>query len=128
MEKEAEEESERYLQLAGEKDRLAEQVQVYRREGFRAVLAWRADKLQRTAAKQYVSPSDLADAYAEFGRKEEAIRYLEESYRERAPHLVFLQSDPSFDFLHSDPRYRAIVNKMGLPPAYGPSTLTPARP
>jgi hypothetical protein len=29
-----------------------------------------------------------------------------------------LQSHPGFDFLHSDPRYRAIVNKMGLPPAY----------
>jgi len=57
----------------------------------------------------------------------QTIHYLEESYRERAPQLVFLQSDPSFDFLHSDPRYRAIVNKMGLPPAYGPSTLTPAQ-
>ena len=127
MEKEAEEESERYLQLAGEKDRLAEQVQAYRRGGFRAVLASRVDKLQRKAAKQYVSPKDFADAYAELRRKDETIHYLEESYRERAPQLVFLQSDPSFDFLHSDPRYRAIVNKMGLPPAYGPSTLTPAQ-
>jgi TolB-like protein/DNA-binding winged helix-turn-helix (wHTH) protein len=118
MEKESEEESERYLQLAGEKDRLAEQVQVYRHGGFRAVLAWRVDKLKRTAAKQYVSPSDFADAYAELGRKEETIRYLEESYRERSPHLGFLQSDPNFDFLHSDPRYRAIIKKMGLPPNY----------
>ena len=72
----------------------------------------------RTAAKQYVSPCEIADAYAELGWKEETIHYLEESYRQRAPRLVFLQSDPSFDFLHSDPRYRAIVNKMGLPPAY----------
>ena len=123
MEKESEEESERYLQLAGEKDRLAEQVQVYRHGGFRAVLKWRADELQRRATQQYVSPIDLAYAYAELGRKEETIRYLEQSYRERAPHLVFLQSDPSFDFVHSDPRYRAIVNKMGLPPAYDPPAL-----
>src|SRR6266446_4269999 len=67
-------------------------------------------RFKRTAAKHYVSPSDFADAYAELGRKEETIRYLEQSYRERSPHLVFLQSDPFFDFLHSDPRYRAIVN------------------
>ena len=118
MEKESEEELERYLQLAGEKDQLAEQVQVYRRGGFRAVLEWKVDVLKRKAAKQYVSPTDFADAYALLGRKEETIRYLEESYQERAPHLVFLQSDPTLDFLHSDPRYRAIVNKMGLPPAY----------
>jgi TolB-like protein/DNA-binding winged helix-turn-helix (wHTH) protein len=118
MEKESEEESERYLQLAGEKDQLVRQVQVYRRGGFRAVLEWRVDDLKQKAAKQYVSPSDFADAYAVLGRKEETIRYLEKSYQERAPHLVFLQSDPGFDFLHSDPRYRAIIKKMGLPPAY----------
>ena len=118
MEKESEEESERYLQLAGEKDQLAEQVQAYRHGGLPAVHAWNVDRLKRKAAKQYVSPSDFADAYAELGRKKETIRYLEECYRERSPHLVFLQSDPFFDFLHSDPRYRAIINKMGLPPNY----------
>jgi TolB-like protein/DNA-binding winged helix-turn-helix (wHTH) protein len=118
MERESEEESERYLQLSGEKDRLAEQVQAYRHGGLPAVHAWNVDRLKGEAAKQYVSPSDFVHAYAELGRKEETIRYLEESYRERAPHLVFLQSDPFLDFLHSDPRYRAIVSKMGLPPAY----------
>jgi TolB-like protein len=118
MEKESEEESERYLQLAGEKEQLAEQVQVYRRGGFRAVLEWEVDVLKRKAAKQYVSPTEFVDAYAQLGSKEETVRYLEESYQERAPRLVFLQSDPTLDFLHSDPRYRAIVNKMGLPPAY----------
>jgi len=118
MEKESEEESERDLQLEGEKDRLAEQVQAYRRGGLPAVRAQNVDRLKRKAAKQYVSPSDFADAYAEVGRKEETIRYLEESYRERSPHLVFLQSDPFFDFLHSDPRYHAIITKMGLLPAY----------
>jgi Flp pilus assembly protein TadD len=118
MEKESEEESERYLQLAGEKNQLAEQAQVYRRGGFRAVLEWKVDQLKRKAAKQYVSPLDFADVYAQLGRKEETIRYLEDSYRKRAPHLVFLQSHPGFDFLHSDPRYRTIVQQMGLSPAY----------
>jgi hypothetical protein len=37
---------------------------------------------------------------------EETIRYLEEPYRERSPDLVFLQNEPNFDFVHSDPRYR----------------------
>jgi hypothetical protein len=32
--------------------------------------------------------------------------------------MVFLQSDPQFDFLHSAERYRALVEKMGFPPAY----------
>lgn len=120
MEKESEAESERALQLAGEKDQLAEQVRTYHRGGLRAVIEWKVDVLKRKAGKQYVSPMDFADTYAQLGRKEETIRYLEKSYQEREPHVVYLQSDPSFDFLHSDPRYRDIVNKMGLPPTYGP--------
>ena len=119
MEIQSEAESELALQLAGETDQLAEQARVYRRGGFRAVLEWRVVQLKRRAAKQYVSPILFAEAYAELGRKDETIRYLEKCYQEREPHLVFLQSDPDFEFLHSDPRYRAIVNKMGLPPAYG---------
>jgi tetratricopeptide (TPR) repeat protein len=118
MEKESEAESERALQLVGERDQLAERVQVYRRGGSRGVLEWSVDRLKRIAAKQYVSPLEFADAYARLGRKEETIRYLEKSYQEREPHVVFLQSDPSYDFLHSDPRYRAIIEKMGLPPAF----------
>jgi hypothetical protein len=50
MEKESEAESERALQIAGEKD-MAQQVQAYRRGGFRAVLAWRVEELKRKAAK-----------------------------------------------------------------------------
>jgi tetratricopeptide (TPR) repeat protein len=118
MEKESEAESERALELAGEKDQLAQQVQIYRRGGSRAVLEWTAEELKHKAAKQYVSPINLAGAYAQLGRREETIRYLEKSCQEREPHVVFLQSDPTYDFLHSDPRYRAIVKKMGLPPAY----------
>jgi len=118
MEKEAEEENERALQLAGEKDLLAEHVQVYQQGGYRAVLAWRVEVVKRRAAKHYVSPMDFAGKYGQLGRKEETIRYLEESYRERSPGLVDVQNDPNFDFVHSDPRYRAIVRKMGLPPAY----------
>jgi TolB-like protein/DNA-binding winged helix-turn-helix (wHTH) protein len=118
MEKESEQESERYLQLTGEKDQLARQIQVYRRGGFHAVLEWTVDVLKRKAAREYVPATEFVDAYAMLGRKEETIHYLEKSYRERAPRLIFLQSNPTFDFLHSDPRYRAIINKMGLPPAY----------
>lgn len=120
MEKESEQESERALQLEGKKDELTEQIRAYRHGGMRGVLEWRVDRFKRMAAKQYVSPMDFADTYGQLGRKEETLRYLEQSYQERETHVVYLQCDPNFDFLHSDPRYRAIVDKMGLPPAYGP--------
>ena len=118
MEKEAEEESERALQFAGEKDLLAEHVGVYRRGGFQAVLEWRLAGFKKRAAKKYVSPMVFAFANAQLKRKEETLRYREESYQQRSPELVFVQNDPNYDFVHSDPRYRAIIKKMGLPRAY----------
>jgi TolB-like protein/DNA-binding winged helix-turn-helix (wHTH) protein len=118
MEKEAEEEKERSLQLSGEKELLAERVQVYRRGGFRAVLEWRPEVAKRRAAKEYVSPMEFAGMYGRLRSTEETLRYLEEAYEERSPFLVFVQSDANFDFLHAEPRYRAIIKKMGLPPAY----------
>ncbi len=118
MEKEAEEESERALQFADEKDLLAEHVHVYRRGGLPAVLEWRVVKFKQRATQKYVSPIVFASANAELKRKEETIHYLEVGYREHLPAMVYIQDDPHYDFVHSDPRYRAIVNKMGLPPAY----------
>jgi tetratricopeptide (TPR) repeat protein len=118
MEKEAEEENERALQLAGEKDLLAEHIGVYRRGGFQAVLEWRLAGFKQRAAKKYVAPMVFASANAQLKRKEETLRYLEQSYQQRSPELVFVQNDPNYDFVHSDPRYRALIKTMGLPRAY----------
>jgi hypothetical protein len=32
--------------------------------------------------------------------------------------MIFLQSEPDFDFLHSEKRYQILVNNLGLPPLY----------
>ena len=60
----------------------------------------------------------FAFANAQLKRQEETLRYLEQSYQQRSPELVFVQNDPNRDFLHSDPRYRAIIKTMGPPRAY----------
>ena len=77
-------------------------------------VGWRPEKA-RTA---YVSPMNLAFDYAQLGRKEDTLRCLEDAVQERSPWLVFLQKEPAFDFLHAEPRYRSLVNRIGLPPAY----------
>ena len=79
---------------------------------------WGVADIKSIRRKGDVSPWELAQAYARLGRKEDALKYLEDAYRERSPGLVMLQNQPILDFLHSDERYRAIVKKMGLPPAY----------
>jgi len=118
MQAEGVQEWERALLLWGDKKHAAEMQRAFRRGGFRAVLEWNLSDVQRTATTKYVSPMEFAFCYARLGRKDETIRYLERAYQEHIPFLVHLPHDPNFYFVHSDPRYRAIVNKMGLPPAY----------
>lgn len=118
-EKEAAQEWEMSHQLAGDTKTARSIHLAFQRGGAKGVFEFQlSDDLQKKAAGKYVSPLELSDIYACLKRKEEALHYLEQSYRERAPWLVRIQSNPDYDFLHSDPRYQAIVKKMGLPRAW----------
>ncbi len=90
----------------------------FERGGVPAMDQWLLSQDLDQARKKYVSPFTLAYDYARLERKEDTLRALEDSYRERSPWLPFIQKEPVFDFLHSEPRYRDIVKKMALPPAY----------
>ena len=88
----------------------------YRNGGFQAVNLEFLMRLKRKATKEYVSPFNLAEAASRAGRKEEAIQHLQQAFQQRDPMLIHLQHEPDLDPLHSDPRYWAIVKKMGMPP------------
>lgn len=94
--------------------------------GHKAAAAWWVNHAKSQNVNGYVSPLALALNYAGAGNKEAALRYLEQAYQEHSSKLVFLQNHPIFDFLHSDERYRALVRKMGLPPAWDDTTTASA--
>lgn len=87
----------------------------YRKGGFTAVFERKLSRLKRTAGKEYVSPVAFAFYTARLHRKEETLHYLERGYEERATEMVRLPDQPAFDFLRSEPRFQAILQKMGLP-------------
>jgi TolB-like protein/DNA-binding winged helix-turn-helix (wHTH) protein len=118
MEKEGEQEMEVAMRLSGQQKEADADRRVYERGGGRAVQERLLNDAKQRATREYVPPLDMAYGTGALGRKEETLHYLELAYKERAPFIVFIQSHPSFDFLHSEPRYRAIVNKVGLPPVY----------
>ena len=90
----------------------------YENGGFKAVQEIDLVDLTKKASKEYVPPISVAYVYARLGMKEETIRYLQLAYEEHSPRLIHMQYEPDFDFLHSDERYREIVRKVGLPPAF----------
>jgi TolB-like protein/DNA-binding winged helix-turn-helix (wHTH) protein len=116
--KDAAQEWEKVLLIMGDKESAASVRRNFEEGGYKAVIRWRLSQLQKESARHYVSPVDLAQQYAQLGRREETLDLLEEGYRQHSPWILFIQSDSAYDFLHSDPRYRAIIKQVGLPPSY----------
>jgi TolB-like protein/tetratricopeptide (TPR) repeat protein len=57
----------------------------------------------------------IAIAYTTLGRIDEAFTWLDEAYSNRDPWLPFLAVHPEFDRLHADPRFNALVRRIGIP-------------
>jgi hypothetical protein len=57
----------------------------------------------------------LAEIYIGLGEKEQALASLEKAYADRSMYLTFLKVDPQFDSLRSDPRYKDLLRRVGLP-------------
>jgi hypothetical protein len=60
------------------------------------------------------SPTMVAEIYAHLGDTEAAFQWLEKAYPERDGFLVGMH-DPRWQPLHSDPRYKDLVQRVGLP-------------
>ena len=81
-----------------------------RRDEALAVL----EELKRRRDRQYVSAWGLASIYARLGESGSALEWLERAYDEHDSTLVWLKVHPRFDVLRSEPRFVALLRKMGL--------------
>lgn len=111
-------EFEKGLQLSGLSESAVAAHRAFELGGERAVEEWGVRDAVARARKGYVAPYAIAQAYAFLGDRANTLKFLEQSYREHYPWLILLQTEPVFDFVHSDPRYQALIKKIHLPPAY----------
>ena len=66
-------------------------------------------------ARAIYRPGDIGNSYAFAGEKDKALEWLEKGVDTRDPALQYLLSDPVYDFVRSDPRFRELLRKVGLP-------------
>jgi TolB-like protein/DNA-binding winged helix-turn-helix (wHTH) protein len=109
---------EKQLQLEGNSTSAVAVEQAFQRGGQKAVIHWRLDQLQNKSKTSYVSPVDLALLYAQLGDREKTLSFLEQGFLEHSPLLLWIQTDPAYDFLHADPQWHSLIRRIGLPPSY----------
>ena len=61
-----------------------------------------------------ISEVGYAILYAQTGDLDRAMQYLDHAYEERAGDLLYLGVEPTFDPLRGDPRFQALVRKVGI--------------
>jgi TolB-like protein/Tfp pilus assembly protein PilF len=71
-------------------------------------------ELNQTSSRQYVSPYYSAIIYLGLGDKRRALDGLEKSYEARDWLLLLLKMDRIFDPLRSEPRFIALLKKLGF--------------
>ncbi|HLY43733.1 MAG TPA: winged helix-turn-helix domain-containing protein [Terracidiphilus sp.] len=117
MEKEAGPYLLKFLLLSSGKEAAPEIERAYHQGGYRALVAFQLDQAEKTSRTQYMSPFNKATLNAELGNREKALSFLEQSFRIHDPGVIWIQCEPEFDFLHSEPRFHALIKGLGLPPA-----------
>jgi TolB-like protein/DNA-binding winged helix-turn-helix (wHTH) protein len=124
MHKESVEEGEKALTLVGLSEEAAHVHQAFAVSGFRGAMREIANVFEQLAARKKVfSPVNAAAAYARFGDKDRAFYWLEQAYVHRDVQLLAaddnlsqINVNPTFDGLHSDPRFKDLLRRMSLPP------------
>ncbi len=71
----------------------------------------------------HVPPVPLAGMFASLGEADKALKWLEEAFLEHSPYLCTLNVERWFDGIRTDPRFVALLDKVGL----GRKAVAPGR-
>jgi serine/threonine protein kinase/tetratricopeptide (TPR) repeat protein len=117
-------EQEKVASLTGDEE-MRSQVAALRRAynagGPREMYRERLKQLQKKSASPFLptvagrAQWGLAIAYAHLGENDRALEQLEQCYRTREFGMLTLKTNPDLDPLRSDPRFRDLLRRVGLP-------------
>jgi tetratricopeptide (TPR) repeat protein len=83
--------------------------------GGKAMLVELRNQQKKLYDQGLFSPYYLAETCAIMGNKREALQYLQATYDKRADGVLEMDNNPAFNHLHSEPAYRSLASKVGLP-------------
>ena len=92
----------------------ADVADAYALSGRRAEAEAELARILKLSGERYVSGVDIAAIYAALGDADNAVQWLDKALDRRASTLGFVAQNPIFDSLHDDPRFVAIVERIGV--------------
>jgi tetratricopeptide (TPR) repeat protein len=86
----------------------------YAKMGYLKTWAFLADNVAALHDKG-MDAIEIADNYMVRGGKAKALNWLEKAYEEHNPNLPYISCTPRWDPLRSEPRFQALLRRMGIP-------------
>ena len=101
----------RFAEFCGMSDLAAEARKAFDTGGWEAYLR----VLTSVEARSHLPAYFVAANYVELGEVDPALWALEDSYTRREGFIVLVNTDPRFDPLREEPRFKAVIKKIGFP-------------
>jgi len=117
----AAQEFEKSLRLQGEANEAEALQRAYAKEGFRGLLKAQIEQWSDPRRTDDYDPYDTAANYAFLGDRENAFLWLDRAYSDNEQMgasnggLIVARIDPFLDNIRTDPRYHALLRRMGFP-------------
>ena len=89
-------------------------LEEFRRSGGVAAVRRMAKAEEEQSRTAYIDPALIATNYAIAGDKDQAFAWLEKAAAEHSAFFQYIKADPSYDPIRSDPRFAALLKRMGL--------------
>jgi serine/threonine-protein kinase len=110
-------ECQRAVDLSGnDLNRAADLARAHALAGNTAEARKALSELRARATRSYVPPSLFAQIHLSLGEKKQGLAWLEKAYADRDVYLARLLVEPAFDSVRSDPGFRDLMRRLGLPP------------
>lgn len=100
----------------------------YAEGGPEAAVRAVAEAAAEASRSSHAGSVSVALWYARVGDRDQALSWLERAFEQRAPSLIYIAVTPEVDFLHGDPGFRSILQRMGLAPRGDPTPPPPPNP
>jgi serine/threonine protein kinase/Tfp pilus assembly protein PilF len=104
----------RELSKGSNPDLLSLRGMIHAKSGNRMEAEKALRELLDLSQQRHVSSHLFASLYMALGQKDQAFDWLDKAYRERSVELTSLGIDPLWDDLRPDPRFSALLKKIGL--------------